>query len=205
MPRAKASRTECVCQYCGKTFLHLTNSVIKFGQGKYCSRFCRTHYRSKPLAERFASFVGLPTETGCLPWIGCIAKRSGNGRIGSGNGRRGRTLLAHRVAWELANGPIPDGLCVCHRCDNPACVNVDHLFLGTQADNMADMVSKGRNCKGENHGAARLTEDIVLSIRRRHLSGEATVRELAAECGVHQHHIRDIVNGECWKHLDPIS
>lgn len=56
----------------------------------------------------------------------------------------GRALRAHRVAYELANGPIPLGMVICHSCDNPRCVNVDHLFIGTQADNMADMVAKGR-------------------------------------------------------------
>jgi HNH endonuclease len=58
---------------------------------------------------------------------------------------RGKTRLAHRVAWMLANGEIPDGLCVLHRCDNPPCVNVDHLFLGTHADNVADKMAKGRH------------------------------------------------------------
>jgi len=87
---------------------------------------------------------------GCLEWTGSTVRDYG--RIGV----NGRLMLTHRLAWELANGPIPDGLFVCHHCDNPPCAQTDptegypegHLFLGTEADNAADMVAKGRHDNG---------------------------------------------------------
>jgi hypothetical protein len=100
-------------------------------------------------AERLA--VGLERKpNGCLEWTGCVTVRSGYGRINiAGRG----VVVTHRFAWELANGPIPDGLSVLHHCDNPPCCETEpsevypegHLFIGTQTDNMADMVAKGRS------------------------------------------------------------
>lgn len=113
----------------------------------------------RPLAERFEERVdrsGGPDA--CHPWTGTLS--GGYGRIGEG-GRGCRILYTHRVAWELANGPIPDGLDVLHACDNPPCCNVRHLSLGTHADNMADMAAKGRvrqpgtGPRGEDHWTAK--------------------------------------------------
>ncbi len=90
------------------------------------------------LAERFWSKV--VRGEGCWIWAASVDDH-GYGRFGIG---RLRIEPAHRVAWMVANGPIPDGLSVLHRCDNPPCVRPDHLFLGTQRDNMRDMIAKGR-------------------------------------------------------------
>lgn len=110
---------------------------------------------------------------------------------------------AHRVSWMLANGPIPAGMVVCHRCDNPPCVNPDHLFLGTQIDNMRDRSKKGRgnHRKGSRHGRAKLTEQDVRVIRSRYATGDWKQSDLAAEYGVSQPLIGHIVRRVTWRHI----
>lgn len=188
------------CETCGTTFL-AKQSWIAEGNGRFCSRRCFGIWKSnnpKPLSERFQKFVGPITPTGCMPWTGGTDKR-GYGKIGSTDGK---TLIAPRVAWELANGPIKDGLFVCHKCDNPICVNVDHLFLGTQKENMADALSKDRMAYGERKKkSAKLTDNKVMEIRRLHRNNEYNQYELAKIFGVSVPTINLIVNEKTWKHL----
>lgn len=113
--------------------------------------------------------------------------------------RRGdKTLKAHRVAWEAFNGPIPPGMCVCHHCDNPPCVNPEHLFLGTQADNIRDRDAKGRQAdhRGEKHGQAKLTWVEVGIIRS--LRG-FSMRQLASIFGVAHSQIFGIIHNKRWR------
>lgn len=140
--------------------------------------------------ERFVAKIH-PRESGCWEWIGA-RHRKGYGKIVGAQG----TQYAHRVAWVLKHGPIPDELMVLHRCDNPRCCNPAHLFLGTHADNMRDMVVKGRG-RLIAKWAARLTESEVLAIR----VDARTQRDIAAAYGVCQNAVGRIKRGETWKHL----
>jgi hypothetical protein len=127
----------------------------------------------------------------CIEWEGYRERK--------GYGKRGNRY-AHRMAWEEAHGPIPDGMCVCHTCDNPPCVNIEHLFLGTHADNMTDMVTKGRSQKGEVNSQARLTEADVRAIRsapRR----PGVYAELMQRFGLSYHHIHRIRSNRRWTHI----
>ena len=108
-------------------------------------------------------------------------------------------INAHRMAWVLTNGAIPDGMLVCHHCDNRLCVNPDHLFIGSPLDNMLDKVKKGRHnpTRGERSGTAKLTWKEVGEIRAAYLDGEKQ-RDLAARYGVGQPAISVIVNEKRW-------
>lgn len=113
----------------------------------------------------------------------------------------GKNRLAHRVSWEIFYGPIPADMDVLHTCDNRLCVHPDHLFLGDQATNMADKVAKGRQSKGETHGRAKLTDDIVREMRRKYHAGEASQNQLAREHGVDQKAVFRAVHGLTWRHV----
>lgn len=96
------------------------------------------------LRSRFESKCGQPDANGCIPWIANALPR-GYGLMRVKRDGKWVQGYSHRIAWELKHGEIPEGQYVLHRCDNPACVNVEHLFLGTQKDNLTDMIAKGRN------------------------------------------------------------
>lgn len=141
---------------------------------------------------------GEPNE--CWPWLGPRHRRGyGAARIG------GRQYGAHRVAYELAKGPIPSGLLVRHACDNPPCCNPAHLLVGTNQDNTDDRVNRNRQTIGEASPRARLTERQVVEIRNRYARGESS-GSLAREFGVSKTVARGVVTGRGWKHVaGPIS
>jgi len=116
----------------------------------------------------------------------------------------GKTIAAHRAFWEQYNGPAGDA-CVLHRCDNPACVNPDHLFLGSQSDNVRDMDDKGRRvvgfAAGERCHLAKLTEADVVEIRRLGGGGGLRQKDIAAMFGVSQPLVGLIVRREIWRHV----
>lgn len=122
----------------------------------------------------------------CVVWEGRI-KANGYGTISVPGGK---TKHVHRLAWELAHGPIPKGLCVCHHCNVRHCLNLDHLFLGTAAENMADMVKKGRHVP-----VSKLTAEEVAAIRR----DSRTQQQIADQYGVSQPLISLIKGGSVWR------
>jgi len=129
----------------------------------------------------------------CWLWKGSIKD------TGYGNAfLNGRSFPAHQMAYLLGNGPIPKGMCVCHRCDVRACCNPDHLFLGTRADNSRDMVSKMRQQVGEQRWSAKLTSSQVVEIR---LSSDVSAHVLAARYGVSYSAIKDILCRKTWRHI----
>lgn len=149
-----------------------------------------------PLQNRFWAKVN--KTDGCWLWTaGCF--RRGYGAIGAG-GRHSPLLRAHRLSWELHNGPIPEGLCVLHECDNPRCVRPEHLFLGTHQDNVADCVAKGRHSRGERVHQSKLTTANIIMIKSAIKSGTSQ-KAIADTFGVHPATISDIATGRTWTHI----
>jgi hypothetical protein len=159
------------------------------------------------LEERFWSRVDKAAGAdACWLWNGHL-NAYGYGTLGAGDSGRGdgrlRTMRAHRVSWEMANGPIPEGMHVCHTCDNRKCVNPAHLFLGTNADNVADKVAKGRGSRaaGSTNGFAKLTEAQVCEMRQDYARGGVTYPQLASRYGINQATVGKIITGKQWTHL----
>lgn len=172
-------------------------------QCRYCRQLRYTTHRGRngqnPIAAG-AFWSQVEKTDGCWTWLG-RKYPSGYGRF--------RAKYAHRLAYELARGPIPDGLCVCHTCDNPPCVNPDHLWLGTHQDNMRDRNIKGRTAKQSGRTNARkrnasklLTDQQILEIRRRYIPGQVTQIELAKEYGISKRFLWDIVTRRRWAWLE---
>jgi DNA-binding CsgD family transcriptional regulator len=164
--------------------------------------------RTQAIEDRFWSKVK-KTE-GCWIWLGGTSK--GYGRFAL---TRRKTVRAHRFSFEMANGLLAPGMCALHKCDNPGCVRPDHLFAGSDADNVADRDAKGRTAVGDRSGArtrpdarprgsgharARLTEAQVTLIKSRLREG-ATQRELAREFGVAEPTVSHIVAGRTWRQV----
>lgn len=147
---------------------------------------------SKKAEKRFWSKVDVRAPGDCWEWM-CGKRRGGYG----GFSLNRKTVRAHRVAYELAHGPIEKGLLVRHKCDNPACCNPNHLEVGTNADNMADMVARGRSLKGPENPKSKLSEADVLKIR----DDPRMPREIADEYGVSGSTISRIKRGADWQHL----
>ncbi|MEU4640849.1 HNH endonuclease signature motif containing protein [Micromonospora sp. NPDC023814] len=152
------------------------------------------------LADRlFARLVDRPS--GCREWTGYV-NTTGYGQISRGTGLG--LIGTHRAAWEIANGPIPEGMHVCHRCDNRLCCSPEHLFLGTPGDNIADMVAKGRarGAEGVTNHNAKLTAQQVAEIRERYLPPakrgggyRSNAQELAREFGITRQYVTQLVSG----------
>lgn len=154
--------------------------------------------------DRFFKWISkLPN--GCWRWMGSIKQRKNRPQSewhGQWRNEAGEIELCHRAAWRILVGVIPRDALVLHRCDNPRCCNPEHLFLGTQADNVSDMWDKGRArpgiSRGASHGMSKLTEALVREIRVSKESGPAIARRL----GVSTTQIYDIRNRRSWAHIE---
>lgn len=218
-----------VCRKCGVSFL-ARPSAARLGLGHFCSRRCYDGRQVQSLEERFWKKVRKgDNPDDCWIWTGATAgSGSGYGWIGACQGSKAG-LGAHRVSWEIHNGPIPDGLCVLHNCptgDNPRCVNPNHLWLGTRKQNTRDMFDKARDgfarhperrargersgrytkpestVRGERSGKAKLTSETVRWIRRRYDEGGMSQRAIADELGISEGGVAAVVHRRTWKHVE---
>jgi len=191
-------KTEFICEVCSTRF-RVYPADIRKGGGKCCSVVCRNRRlasrNKRPIEESFWEKV--QKTDGCWVWTGGGKTNDGYGQLH----RNGTTVRAPRLSWRIHFGQIPEGHHVLHRCDNPACVRPDHLFTGTDADNMADSRLKGRHAHGETHGFAKLTDLLVIQIRREYACGSLGQSDLAEKYGVSRGAIQNVVEGTTWRHL----
>lgn len=196
------------CANCGQQF-RAYQYEIKNNRGRYCCRKCAGAGRSKcfraqPVDLFFWRKVNkdgpipnqCPKLGPCWLWSGYVMPSSGYGQIKS----RQRQTLAHRFAYELANGDIPNGLLVCHHCDNKLCVNPVHLFLGTDMDNVRDCIQKGRKARGETSGLNKLTAEQVRRIREM-ATQSIPMSKIAHAFTVNISCIWKIVHRKRWAHI----
>lgn len=183
------------CERCGKMFTALAVEVRR-GGARNCSRSCLDMaHRFWQKVNKAGRIVRVPLGP-CWEWTAGLST-AGYGKFGIS---KDETAYAHRLSWRLAGRADPGDLMVLHSCDNRACVNPDHLFLGTAADNSADMASKKRSALGARNGAAKLTAEQITELRRSSEIGE-TYRALAKRFGVTVSAIEHIVMRRRWRHV----
>ena len=179
-----------ICSHCTVAMRTIHGLVV------HKARVHGLHHEPEDIEKKFWPRVD-KSNPPCWLWTGHKGSR-GYGRFGTAGGK----ILAHRYSYQIHNGPIPEGLDVCHTCDVPACVNPDHLWAGTKTDNMQDMIAKGRkvSCAGERHGCHKLKAPQVLEIRRLASTG-VHQRVIAKMFNIQQGNVSFIVRGETWKNL----
>lgn len=194
-------RQPIVCDWCGGGF-----AATQKARRKFCSHACYSASKAIPTTRRFWSKVDRSAgPNGCWPWTARLDE-DGYGEVyiskaerSAGHPFRGSHVGSHRVAWWLDRGSI-GALWVLHTCHNRACCNVAHLYLGTHADNMRDMVEAGRQAKGERNGFSRLKTWQVKILRETRTRGES-LRPLARQWGLSNSAVEQAANGVHWKHI----
>lgn len=188
-----ARKPSRACEQCGKDFRLSPRDIAR--DQRCCSAACGRAYLNaktvrKPIAERFWGLVEKsPEPNGCWLWIGGTDTR-GYGKMFTERGKP--VVSAHRFSYELANGPIAAGLFVLHRCDVPACIRPDHLFLGTAIDNMQDCIAKGRRANGIKSPPLILKPGQIAAIRAMRTAGWTTSR-IATETGIPYGAVREAI------------
>jgi hypothetical protein len=160
--------------------------------------------KTRPDNERFNQYVEPEPNTGCFIWTGAL-NIGGYGKFGKYiSTRKMKTVAAHRFAYEMANGAIPDGKVICHKCNNRLCVNPDHLYAGTQLANMADAIRAGTHIslnqkplRGEKHPSAKLTNEQAQEMRRLFSEG-ITKSMLARKYGVANNTVHYVITGKSY-------
>ena len=185
-----------VCLECGNSYYV---RPCRIDTSRFCGISCQRKYKAHSLSERYWAKVDKRSPDECWPWLGTKDK-DGYGSIRPAPDKNSER--AHRVGYELKHGPMPKGMLVCHSCDNPPCQNPAHWFIGTNDDNMADMVAKGRHRGNRGDGdncSAKLTRQQVLEIF--YLRGKERQKITAAHYGIHQRHVSAIQRKIAWTWL----
>lgn len=209
-----------ICQKCGREFYFGATkslSVAQWAARKYCSLKCNAaacpppKAKPKPLADRFWPKVDRRGDDECWPWLaskdehgyGMIhVKNTGHSRHKGDHGG-GHSTRSHIVAFKLSGGVLLPGQIVCHHCDNPPCCNPKHLYAGNQLMNVGDRERRGRSNRrmGEEHGQAKLTEEVVRDIRGREWK-RGLARKLGDVFGVDRNTIYAVRNRKTWRHVE---
>lgn len=186
-----------ICRFCHNGFTAEACRIGKKVSGRYCGSPCANKARASrvSLEVRFLSRIE-KTET-CWLWKGCTSRGYGVLRASSPR----RQLFAHRLSYEMHVGPVAKGLFVCHHCDNRACVNPEHLFLGTNAENTQDKVNKGRQVKGAQVNTSKLTAAEVREMRRLNSEEGVPRSRLVQIYGVTRHTVHMILHRKTWSHV----
>lgn len=189
------------CKNCGVTFSP-TIQLVRGRQGsggEFCSNGCAMKFVNRAKKEtRIAAdverfWLNVNITDGCWEWIGSLSESGYGTTFSFGNGKD----RPHRISYRMIHGPIPDGMCVCHKCDNRKCCKPDHLFLGSIRDNNEDMKNKNRHAYGENNGCAKLTKYDVVAIRADRRLGT----DVASSYEVSASNVSMIKSRKTWRHL----
>lgn len=193
-------RVPRTCQDCRVGFMALVGKIKK-GGGKFCNKCVRKH-RYPPVEQRFWASVNKngpivrPALGHCWVWTGGkVSKTKPYGKMTHWENGKNRHQTAHRFSYELRSGPIPDKMCVLHRCDNPPCVNPDHLFLGTAKDNTRDKLLKERS-------TSPFSAVQVREMRRMYKRGNISMAAIGRLNGINERTAAGIISGRRWAHLD---